>query len=45
MVLVFDMVFSLLTSSDGAVSKQQDSGFIPGTGLPRCKFSGSLWLE
>jgi hypothetical protein len=51
MVLVFDMVFSLLTSSDGASSRhransqQQDSGFIPGAGLPCCEFSGSLWPE
>jgi hypothetical protein len=27
------------------VSKQQDSGFIPGNGQPRCKLSGSLRLE
>jgi hypothetical protein len=27
------------------VSKQEDSGFIPGTSLNAAKFSSSVWLE
>jgi hypothetical protein len=45
MVLVFDMVFSLLASSDGATFKTLGFRFYSRNELNRFKFSGSLWLE
>jgi hypothetical protein len=45
MVLVFDMVLSLLASVMVPVSKQWDSGFIPGNGRSAPKFSSGVWLR
>jgi hypothetical protein len=41
MVLLFDMVFSLLASVTVPVSKQWDSGFIPGTDLNASNFAAA----
>jgi hypothetical protein len=45
MVLAFDMVFSLLASSDGADSKTMGFQLYSRNRLERLKFSGSIWLN
>jgi len=45
MVLVFDMVFSLWASIDGASFKTTGFRLYSRNRLQRFKFSGSLWLE